>query len=233
MIPIRDNVPSRTLPIVNTTIIVVNAVVFVYEWVLPEQELRSFIHQFALIPGYFTGMPFEDVLRTQWWRPFTSMFMHGGWLHVIMNMWALWIFGDNVEDRIGHVTYVFFYLVCGLAAAVAHIFMSKGSPVPTLGASGAVAGIMGAYLMLYPRAKVYTLVPFFILTIIPIPAFIYLGIWFLLQLQSGILTWGHEHLAGIAFWAHAGGFAAGAVLVLVATKRKRYRTWHRDEYRAP
>jgi membrane associated rhomboid family serine protease len=158
---------------------------------------------------------------------FTSMFLHGSWLHVIANMWALWIFGDNVEDHLGHFTYLLMYLLCGLAGGVAHTFLNLGSTVPSVGASGAIAGIMGAYFVLYPSARVLTLVPFFFVFFVWLPAWVVLGYWFVVQFLSGAATSiaaTHASGGGVAFWAHVGGFVAGLVLIrLFPSRPRRYR----------
>ena len=160
------------------------------------------------------------------------MFLHASWLHIIGNMWVLWIFGDNIEDYLGHFTYLLFYLLCGLAAAIAHILLNAGSNVPTVGASGAIAGVMGAYFLLYPKARVLTLVPLIVFfTFWWLPAWIVLGYWFLLQFLSGTATsiaYSNPNSGGVAFWAHVGGFAAGLLLIKVMprrTQRDRYGTW--------
>ncbi len=150
----------------------------------------------------------------------TSMFLHGGWLHVLGNMLYLWIFGDNVEDRLGHFRYLIFYLLTGYVATLSHVFLYPLSDVPLIGASGAVAGILGAYLILYPRARVLTLVFIFVfIQIVPIPAVIFLGIWFLMQLLSGVAGLSSQAVQGVAFWAHVGGFAAGMLLVALFARR--------------
>jgi len=160
------------------------------------------------------------------------MFLHGSWLHIIGNMWVLWIFGDNIEDYFGHFPYLIFYLLCGFAAAIAHIILNAGSEVPTVGASGAIAGIMGAYFLLFPKARVLTLVPLIIFfTFWWLPAWIVLGYWFLLQFFSGAATsiaYSNPNSGGVAFWAHVGGFVAGIILIKVMpqrSKRGRYGTW--------
>jgi membrane associated rhomboid family serine protease len=157
---------------------------------------------------------------------FTSMFLHGSWLHIIFNMWALWIFGDNVEDYLGHSLYLVLYLVCGVAAALLHTLFNIGSTVPTVGASGAIAGVMGAYFVLYPRARVLTLVPLFFVFFMWLPAWVVLGYWFIAQFLSGAATSISTHGAGssgIAFWAHVGGFVAGVLLIkLFPARTRRY-----------
>jgi membrane associated rhomboid family serine protease len=217
MIPLRDVIPSRTFPGVTITIIVLNALAFLYELGLSDRELQRFVFAWGVVPARF------DVLSA-----FTSMFLHGGWMHIIGNMLFLWIFGDNVEDRVGHGRFVVFYLLSGLIAALAHVWSDPASVVPTIGASGAVAGVMGAYFVLYPHSRILTLVPiFFFIQIVEIPAIVFLGLWFLLQLVSGvgssILPAGTGMAGGIAFWAHVAGFAAGTVLILVFRRPERAR----------
>ncbi len=234
MIPIRDTVPSRTFPIVTIGLIVINSLVFLYEVSLG-RGLSEFVMNFGLVPVKFfhnSEMGFQPVSR---FLPFfTSMFLHGGWLHVIGNMWFLWIFGDNVEDRMGHIRYFFFYLLCGLAAGAVHLFTNSSSGIPTVGASGAIAGVMGAYLILYPRARVWTLIPIFIfIQFVEIPAFIFLGYWILIQFLIGSFSLASGPArGGVAWWAHIGGFAAGAIMVFIFKKRKRrLPRQYPDEYR--
>lgn len=176
MIPIRDVIPSRTFPAVTVAIIVVNSLAFLYEVSLSDQELTAFVNTWALVPAHFS-----------WVTVVTSMFLHGGWMHAIGNMWFLWIFGDNVEDRLGRGRYVVFYLLCGAVAALAQVLSDPSSTVPTLGASGAIAGVMGGYIVLYPRSRIITLLPiFFFVQLIEVPAVVFLGIWFVFQLFGGV-----------------------------------------------
>ena len=221
MIPLRDVIPSRTPPVVTTAIIIVNALVFVFELTLTDPQLRALFGQFGLVPARL-------VLPTV----LTSMFLHGGWLHVIGNMWCLWIFGDNVEDRMGHVRFFVFYLLCGALAAAGQVFVTPGSLVPTVGASGAIAGVMGAYLVLYPRSRILTLIPVFVfIQLIEIPAIYFLLFWFVIQFFSGVgslATSAGEASGGIAFWAHVAGFVAGTLGVLLFRRPERQRVewWH-------
>jgi len=221
MIPLRDVIPSRTPPVVTTAIIIVNALVFVFELTLTEPQLRALFGQFGLVPA---RLALPTVL--------TSMFLHGGWLHVIGNMWCLWIFGDNVEDRMGHVRFFVFYLLCGALAAAGQVFVTPGSLVPTVGASGAIAGVMGAYLVLYPRSRILTLIPVFVfIQLIEIPAIYFLLFWFVIQFFSGVgslATSAGEASGGIAFWAHVAGFVAGTLGVLLFRRPERQRVewWH-------
>jgi membrane associated rhomboid family serine protease len=222
MIPLRDTNPSRTIPVVNYFLIAMNVMVFLYEFSL-SKEMADFVFQFGLIPLNFTGDLQSFQVNTGTVIPlFTSMFLHGGWMHLLGNMLFLFIFGDNVEDRFGHFKYIFFYLAAGLAAAFTQIYMFPDSNVPMVGASGAIAGVLGAYVFMFPTAKITTLIPiFFFFQIIELPAFLFLGIWFLLQIISGMFALGiGADAGGIAWWAHIGGFAAGAVLFPFMRKRK-------------
>jgi membrane associated rhomboid family serine protease len=227
MIPIRDINPSRSFPIINITIIVISSIIWLYEWKLSTvriltfegyvNKLDLFIQQYGLIPSMILERPYTLL---------THMFLHGGWFHVIGNMWFLWVFGDNVEDRLGKLKYIYFYLLTGLAAALTQTIISLfvgGGNVPMVGASGAVSGVLGAYMRLYPHARVLSLVPvFFFLTFVEIPALVFIGLWFLIQLLNGILTLPVAGLGGVAWWAHIGGFVAGYLLIGRMIPRGRY-----------
>ena len=223
MIPLRDVIPSRTTPYVTIGLIAVNALVYLYEMTLGESSLDEFILYFGLVPAAFS-----------WVAVLTSMFLHGGLLHVGGNMLFLWIFGDNVEDRMGHGRFVVFYLLCGAAAALAQTAMSPDSVVPMVGASGAVAGVMGAYFVLYPHSRIVTLIPLFVFFhVMEVPALVFLGLWFVLQFVSGVgsiaAATGGEPAGGIAFWAHVAGFVAGVSGVLVFRRPERQRVeWWND-----
>jgi membrane associated rhomboid family serine protease len=211
MFPISDVIPSRTVPVVTIGLIVVNSVIFLYQWALPEQALHVFLAHYALIPAFFS---IPAVL--------TSMFLHGGWMHVIGNMLYLWIFGDNIEDQLGHVGFLIFYVACGAIAAVGQVMMNPSSVVPMVGASGAIAGVMGAYFVLYPQSRILTAV--FILIffdVVEIPAIFFLGIWFLMQLLSGVGTLGAANAStgGVAFFAHIGGFVTGILVGAILRAR--------------
>jgi len=211
MIPLRDVIPSRTTPYVTTTLVGLNALVYIYAFLFVPRFDR-FVAAYGLIPADFSVTTL-----------FTSMFLHGGLLHVAGNMLFLWIFGDNVEDRMGHGRFLVFYLLCGVAAAVGQILIDPASPVPMVGASGAVAGVMGAYFVLYPHSRIVTLIPIFVFFhVIELPAVLFLGLWFLLQFVSGLgslaVTAGGEPTGGVAFWAHIGGFVAGLLGVFVFRK---------------
>jgi len=213
MFPIRDHKPSHKLPIVNFLIIAATVFVFYLEIAAP--DLEQFIYQWALIPQTVEiGNPLTLL-------PFIySIFLHGGWLHIISNMWFLWIFGDNIESYLGHLSYLFFYLLTGLAAGFAQYLLMPNSDIPTLGASGAVSGILGAYLVLYPRHKIDTLVVTFggFMQKIQLPASIMLGYWFVIQLFSGVGSLGIASGGGVAWWAHIGGFATGFLLIRLLRK---------------
>ena len=217
MIPLRDIVPSRTTPIVTISLIVANVLVFLYELTLG-RAVNDFTLYFGLVPAAFS-----------WVAVFTSMFLHGGLFHVAGNMLYLWIFGDNVEDRMGHGRFLVFYLLCGTAAALAQTITVPDSVVPMVGASGAIAGVMGAYFVLYPKSRIVTLVPlFFFFQIIEVPAIFFLGIWFVMQFLSGVGSIGNAATGGVAFWAHVAGFLAGlsGVIVFRRPERQRVEWWH-------
>jgi membrane associated rhomboid family serine protease len=231
MFPLKDTNPSRSLPIVTWLLILANVIVFLAEVSMDSHQLSSLIKAFGVIPAQYIKNPTAaDEITTI----FTSMFLHGGWLHLIMNMWALWIFGDNVEDRLGHAMYLIFYLGCGVVAALTQVFFDPAQTAPTIGASGAIAGILGAYVMLFPGARVTTLIPIgFIPWFINIPAYFYLGFWFVTQAFTGFLslhsTAAHAASENIAFMAHVGGFVTGFLLVRLFQRRD-HPQWHPDEY---
>jgi membrane associated rhomboid family serine protease len=214
MFPLRDTQPSYSRPLITVLIIILNVVVFLHEFSLDEYSQNYFIAHYGLIPAHFH---FSAVL--------TSMFLHGGWMHIIGNMWFLWIFGDNVEDALGHFKYLVFYLLCGIAAGMTQVLFSAGSRLPMVGASGAIAGVMGAYLIKFPKSRIVTLVFIFIFfTTIEVPAGIMLAYWFVIQFFSGVGTIGYSHVSqgGTAFFAHIGGFIAGMILVSVMGTRQIY-----------
>jgi membrane associated rhomboid family serine protease len=221
MIPLKDDIPSSRFPAVNISLIALNGLVFFYE-VGIGPEVSRFINHFGLIPS-------EVLTRgiAGWPNLLSSMFVHGGWEHIIGNMLYLFIFGDNVEDALGHLPYLLFYVLCGLAASWTHIIFNLHSSIPTVGASGAVAGVLGAYLLLYPRAGVLTLIPLgFFIRVVKIPAMLVLGFWIVLQLLFGLinLPLAGEQSGGVAWFAHVGGFFAGLALIRLMT-RKRKRTF--------
>jgi membrane associated rhomboid family serine protease len=221
MIPLRDVIPSRTRPVVTVSLLALNVLVFVRQAGLGAEATERFISTFGLVPADFS-----------WMAVVTSMFVHGGFMHVAGNMLYLWIFGDNVEDRMGRGRFLAFYLLCGAVAALAQTATAPDSPVPMVGASGAIAGVMGAYFVLYPKSRVLTLIPLPI-TVVEIPAVYLLGLWFVMQFVNGMATLspsGDAALAGgVAFWAHAAGFGAGALLVLLFRRPERQRVEWWDE----
>lgn len=217
MIPIGDdNIPGAPFPIVNVLLIVLNTVVFLFEASLDPRALQVFINQWGVVPVQILAGSHLITL-------FTAMFMHGGWLHLIGNMLFLWIFGDNVEDVMGHLGYLIFYLVGGLAAAAAHIFFNSTSDIPSLGASGAIAAVMGAYIVMFPHARVRTLIFFGFLTVTRVSAVLFLGVWFLIQFFNSVASLGAStaQSSGVAFWAHVGGFIFGLIIGLVMRDRTR------------
>ncbi|MEK6559843.1 MAG: rhomboid family intramembrane serine protease [Planctomycetota bacterium] len=223
MIPIRDRNPSGTFPFVTVSIIALNILVFLFELSLG-QGLDSFLFQFGVVPikvYYSTDIPGSNIINTYF--PFLSfMFLHGGFVHLISNMWFLWIFGDNVEDRLGRIKFVIFYLICGIGSAIVHVYFNSQSGVPCVGASGAIAGVLGAYMVTFPRARVLVLIPLFIVwQMIELPAIIVLGFWFLIQFFSGTASISSTHGGGVAWWAHIGGFVLGVILIKLFPKSRR------------
>jgi membrane associated rhomboid family serine protease len=215
MIPLRDTQPSSSFPFVTLALIAVNVAVFFHQIGLGSWQLNHFIASYGVIPDRLDA---TDLI--------TSMFLHGGWLHLIGNMWFLWIFGDNVEDILGHGKYLLFYIAAGVAAALVHVVLNPYSRVPTVGASGAIAGVMGAYMVRFPHSRILTLVPIFIFfTTFEIPALLMLLYWFFIQIFSGIGSVGYSQVSrgGVAWFAHVGGFVAGIALVYMLGTRERYR----------
>jgi membrane associated rhomboid family serine protease len=225
MLPIRDDAPRSTTPFVNYFLIALNIIIFFFEWSLQfsggARARTGFEMQFAFVPEHFAAWLKGYLPASVAFVPFlSSMFLHASWPHVLLNMWGLAIFGDNVEDRVGHFGYLVFYILCGLGAAVTHLLFNFYSPVPTVGASGAIAGVMGAYLVLYPRARVLTWWGFFVFWL---PAWLVLGYWLIINLLSGAasaLTVSSGPVGGVAFWAHVGGFVCGALLIQLLPTRK-------------
>ncbi|NPV85804.1 MAG: rhomboid family intramembrane serine protease [Anaerolineae bacterium] len=229
MLPIRDTVHARYFPFVNYLLIAANAVVFFIELGMPTQQLEQLIATFGLIPA-----------KLVWSNPLTlvplltHMFLHSGWLHFVSNVWILFIFGDNVEDRLGSFRYLVFYILGGVGAGLLQSVLTTNPNLPAIGASGAIAAVMGAYFLFFPTARVITLIPlFFVPWFVEIPAIIYLGFWFVSQLFSGVLsltmTQGME-VGGVAWWAHIGGFIMGLILAKPFEARRRRRIWYPDEY---
>ncbi len=230
MFPLQDSNQARNFPLVNYLILLANLLFFLLELALPESILNAVIDAFGLVPSRFL----EQFNSLELMTIFSSMFLHAGWLHLISNMWALHIFGDNVEDRMGHLSYLFFYFACGAIAALSQVIMGANSALPMIGASGALAGVLGAYLVIFPRAKVITWIPLFLLPIfVEIPAIVFLGAWFLSQFFTGLGSVDSSPLAaegGVAWWAHVGGFIGGIILVKVFQKQDKSKTFYPDEY---
>ena len=220
-IPLKDLNPSRTYPFVNITLILANIAVFIYELgleaTLPNRAYEALLLSYSTVPARFPAFLMGHASFEGSFMPLvTSMFLHSGFLHLAGNMLFLWIFGDNVEDFFGHVGYLFFYLACGVGAGLLHVLFNLHSNVPALGASGAISGVMGSYILLYPRAQVLTLVFIFPL---PVPAVIFLGLWYVMQFLAGISTIGVKVTGGVAVWAHVGGFLLGVLLTLLARRQ--------------
>jgi membrane associated rhomboid family serine protease len=232
MLPLRDDVPSRTFPFVTVGLIAANLVVFIGD-LARSGGLQQAAYDYGFIPGYLTAFASgEGVPVGQAFLPlFSSMFLHGGWLHLIGNMWYLWIFGDNVEDRLGHVSFLLFYVLCGLIGNLAHYVFNTGSALPAIGASGAVSGVLGAYLISYPRARVLVVLPLFVFwQLIRLPALVVLGFWLVLQFLNGAVSLAHGMDGGVAWWAHVGGFAGGMLVFLIFRPRPRV-AYRRDPAR--
>ena len=239
MIPIRDDAPRFSTPYVNYFLVALNTLVFLFEIALPAGGREVLISQMGFIPARMLGLlhgasyvriysgALLPVNGAAVATVFTSMFMHASWLHLIGNMWFLWIFGDNVEDHLGHFKYLTFYLIAGVAATTLQTAFDPASVVPSVGASGAIAGVMGAYFVLFPSARVLTLVPFLFVFFLWLPAWIMLGYWFVIEFLSGAATsiaYSHQTGGGIAFWAHVGGFVAGIALIkMFPSRRRRFR----------
>jgi rhomboid family protein len=237
LIPIRDTIPSRTPAVAVWVLIILNSLVFLLEATLSPPELEQLAYLFGIVPARFThpewaawvGLPLGD-----YWPFLTSMFLHGSLVHLVGNMWTLWIFGDNVEERMGSIRFVCFYLLCGLAGGIVHVWTNPHSTLPTVGASGAIAGVLGAYFFLFPTARVVVMFPILFLPFFfELPAVTYLAFWALSQAFGGTLSLAAGAVGGIAFWAHVGGFVAGIVLHFLFVKRgAAYRRPSRDEYGA-
>ena len=234
MIPLRDNIQTRRFPLVNYVLIGITSLVFLLQLMDQHQSNMNLVERFGMIPArVLDGDQAITVKRLEvgpggyhvvyrqaassplpvWLTLLTCIFLHGGWMHFIGNMWFLFIFGDNIEDRLGRLGYLAFYLITGVAASATHLWTNSSSSVPTIGASGAIAGVMGAYFLLYPKARVLTLIPFGFLHVIMLPAYLFLGFWFLIQFFQGAMTISSTESGGVAWWAHIGGFAAGFLIV--------------------
>jgi len=217
-IPLKDLNPRRNYPIVNTALILANVAVFIYQLTLPPHAFKLFVLANATVPSRFpAALSGHAPLEAAFLPVLTSMFLHAGIAHILGNMLFLWIFGDNVEDFYGHLTYLAFYLVCGVGAGLLHVLFNWNSMLPSLGASGAISGVMGAYLILYPRSQILTLVFIFL---IPIPAVVILVLWFVMQFVSGVSSLGMGVASGgVAWWAHVGGFLLGMGITAMVRRR--------------
>ena len=219
MIPLKDMTPRRSVPVVTLLLIAVNIIVFVHQITLPPAATEAFIKTYGLIPAKISlalagrRYTLEEALVPL----FTCMFLHGGILHILGNMWFLWIFGGNVEDRLGSLPYILLYLVCGIGAGISEVIFSWGSRIPSIGASGAISGVLGAYIVFFPRSRILTLVPLFIIFFMwRIPAIIFIGLWFIGQFLSGVSSLAQASTGGVAWWAHVGGFLLGMLIAGIA-----------------
>ncbi len=215
MIPLKDNNPTKTFPFITIAIIILNVFIFIVE-LAQGQHLEGFIRSFGCIPyEVTTGIDIEPyVFFPLRFTILTSMFLHGGWMHIIGNMLYLWIFGNNIEDKLGHFRFICFYFLVGVVATAAQIFINPSSTIPQIGASGAISGILGAYIVLFPKTKVLTLIPiFYIIRIVTLPAFVVLGFWIVLQIVNGFVSLSYTAHGGVAFFAHIGGFISGTAFI--------------------
>ena len=235
MIPLKDTIPHRGFPLMTWTIILLNGIIFIFEISIPKDLLQQLFYLFGLVPAKYSypkwafihGLPFDDYLSF-----LTNMFLHGGWLHILGNMWFLYLFGSRVEDQMGHIRFLIFYLLSGIAASAISFVVDIHSTIPEFGASGAIAGVMGAYILMFPKARILTVIPiFFFPFLVEISAFFYIGYWFVLQLFSGTLSFAfHSTQGGIAWWAHIGGFIVGIVLLPFFRKKEySHRKFYPDE----
>ena len=228
MFPLKDTVTARSTPVVNYLIIGTNVAFFILAASLGDRGFLHLVRGLGVIPNRFLSSFGPAQLGTV----FTSMFLHGGWFHLLSNMWALYIFGDNTEDRMGSARYLLFYLISGAVAALVHILVASGSTVPVVGASGAISGVMGAYILLFPTSRIITLVPIFFLPwLVEIPALVFIGMWFLSQLFSGILSLAADAVGaygGVAWWAHVGGFLIGLILAKLFARKDYRRLYPHD-----
>jgi membrane associated rhomboid family serine protease len=229
MIPLKNLRPRIHPPTATLGLIIANFMVFFYQLTLSPRALNLFINTYSVIPARVQmALAGSHFTLAQAFIPFlTSMFLHAGWLHILGNMWFLWLFGPNVEDRLGHLPYLGFYLLCGLGAGTAQTFFSLGSNIPSLGASGAIAGVLGAYIIFYPSSKILTLVTlFFWWFFARLPAVLFIGLWFLVQFLSGVSSLGSTASGGVAWWAHVGGFLLGMLLVSGVRRKQPYDSYN-------
>jgi len=235
MFPIQDSVPSRSVPVVTRALILINVVVFFFELSLSRESIIQLFYLFGVVPARFTDPEWAASIGFpigSYWSLLTHQFLHGGWLHIVANMWTLWIFGDNVEDRMGPLRFIIFYLVCGVLAALTQVLVTPNATIPSVGASGAIAGVLGAYLLFFPTARLIVLIPIlFFPFFFELPAVIFLVLWFFIQLFSGTaMLASPQQVGGIAFWAHMGGFIAGMLLCRFFVRRPVRRRLQPDEY---
>jgi rhomboid family protein len=219
MIPLKDMTPRRSFPIITLLLIVANVIVFVHQITLPHAAADAFIKTYSVVPAKISlALAGRRYTMEQALLPlFTSMFLHGGFLHIIGNMWFLWIFGANVEDRLGSFPYLLFYIVAGIGSGISQTLFSWGSTIPSLGASGAISGVLGAYIVFFPSSRILTLIPLFIIWFTwRIPAVIFIGLWFVANFLSGLSSLGSTAMGGVAWWAHVGGFLIGLLVAFVA-----------------
>jgi membrane associated rhomboid family serine protease len=220
VIPLKDLTPRRSFPVITLLLIVANLLVFFYQLSLPPKMADALVMTYGLVPvriQYALAGSHHVTLAQAFIPLFTCMFLHGGWMHIIGNMWFLWIFGGNVEDRFGAIPYLLFYIVCGLGSGISQVLFSWGSKIPSIGASGAISGVLGGYIVFFPGSRILTLVPLFIIFFMArIPAVIFIGLWFIAQFLSGLGSLGAVNAGGVAWWAHVGGFAIGSVIALAA-----------------
>jgi hypothetical protein len=224
MIPLKDMTPRRSVPVVTLLLIAINVIVFAHQISLPPAATDAFIKTYGLIPAKISlALAGRHYTMEQALLPlFTCMFLHGGFLHILGNMWFLWIFGGNVEDRFGSLPYLAFYLVCGIGSGISQVLFSWGSHIPSIGASGAISGVLGAYVVFFPRSRILTLVPLFIIFFLwRIPAIIFIGLWFAMQFLSGVVSLAQANVGGVAWWAHVGGFLLGMLIAGIANPSKR------------
>jgi membrane associated rhomboid family serine protease len=235
MFPIQDSVPSRSVPVVTRALILINVVVFFFELSLSRESIIQLFYLFGVVPARFTDPEWAASIGFpigSYWSLLTHQFLHGGWLHIVANIWTLWIFGDNVEDRMGPLRFIIFYLVCGVLAALTQVLVTPDATIPSVGASGAIAGVLGAYLLFFPTARLIVLIPIlFFPFFFELPAVIFLVLWFFIQLFGGTaMLASPQQVGGIAFWAHIGGFIAGILLCRFFVRRPVRRRLQPDEY---
>src|SRR5438445_7452456 len=233
MFPIQDSVPRRSVPVVTHALILINALVFFFELMLPRHGVEQLFYLFGIVPARFTHpdwAAYVGFAANSYWTILTYQFLHGGWLHIIANMWTLWIFGDNVEDRMGSVRFAIFYLICGSIAGLTQLLTNPDSTIPSVGASGAIAGVLGPHLILFSTARLIVLFPIFLFPFFfEVPAVLYLVLWFLIQLFSGAAALaGPEQVGGIAWWPHVGGLVSGMLRCRWCVLRRR--NWQSAEY---